>query len=115
MTISTRPPALDRLTTNIGAEVTGLHLAASITRQGRLDAAFIGNGAAGLETAINSDPELRANRARFVTLPKPLAKDPLHLAFSKSMDKSAAVARFDAAIDKMRKSGELAQLLRAPQ
>lgn len=82
---------------------------------GRLDAAFIGNGAAGLETAINSDPELRANRARFVTLPKPLAKDPLHLAFAKSMDKSAAVARFDAAIDKMRKSGELAKLLRAPQ
>lgn len=80
---------------------------------GRLDAAFIGNGAAGLESVIANDPELKSNRARFVALPKPLTKDPLHLAFAKSMDKSAAVARFDAAIEKMRKNGELAKLLRA--
>jgi ABC-type amino acid transport substrate-binding protein len=80
---------------------------------GRLDAAFIGNGATGFENAIANDAELIANRNRFVALPKPLTKDGLHLAFAKSMDKSAAVARFDAAIEKLRKNGELAKLLRA--
>lgn len=82
---------------------------------GRLDAALIGNGSAGLESVIAADAELKANRNRFIALPKPLTKDPLHLAFAKSMDKSAAIARFDAAIEKMRKSGELAKLLRGAQ
>lgn len=74
---------------------------------GRLDAALVGNGNAGFEGAVNSVPELKANRARFVILPTPLTRDALHLAFAKSMHRRAALDRFDAAIDKLRKSGEL--------
>lgn len=77
---------------------------------GRLDAAFVGNGQAGFEAVINSFDELRQKRNMFVVLPTPLTRDPLHLAFPKSMGQRAAVERFDAAIDKMRKSGELKKL-----
>ena len=78
---------------------------------GRLDAAFIGNGSAGFNTVIESMPELMANKAQFVVLPLPLTKDPLHLAFPRSMEKRAVVQRFDTAIDQMRKSGELGRIL----
>lgn len=77
---------------------------------GRLDAAFIGNGMAGFEGVINSQADLRDNRAQFTVLPIPLTRDPLHLAFAKSMNKREALDRFDAAVDKLRKSGELKRL-----
>jgi ABC-type amino acid transport substrate-binding protein len=76
----------------------------------RLDAAFIGNGLAGFDAVINSHPELQTNRDRFIILPNPLTRDPLHLAFVKSLNKREALERFDAALDKMRKSGELRKL-----
>jgi polar amino acid transport system substrate-binding protein len=78
---------------------------------GRLDAAFIGNGHAGFEGVVNSVDELRANRSKFVILPKPLARDPLHLAFAKSMGKQAALSRFDAALEQMKKSGKLKSVI----
>lgn len=68
---------------------------------GRLDAAFIGNGEAGFRLVLESHPELQANRDRFVLLPTPLARDPLHLAFAKSMQQQAAVQRFDAAMERV--------------
>lgn len=77
---------------------------------GRLDAAFVGNGQAGFEAAINSHDELRQKRDLLAVLPTPLTRDPLHLAFPKSMGQRAALDRFDAAIEKMRKSGELKRL-----
>jgi ABC-type amino acid transport substrate-binding protein len=77
---------------------------------GRLDAALIGNGQAGFESVINSHEELRANRDRFVIAPVAVNLDPLHLAFAKSMGKRAALDRFDAAIEQLRKSGELKTL-----
>jgi ABC-type amino acid transport substrate-binding protein len=77
---------------------------------GRLDAAFIGNGMAGFEGVINSQDDLRASRAQFTVLPTPLTRDPLHLAFAKSMNKREALDRFDAALDTLRKSGELKRL-----
>ena len=80
---------------------------------GRLDAAFIGNGDAGYEAVINSHDELHANRDRFVILPTPLIRDPLHLGFAKSMGKRAALERFDAAVEQLRKSGELKTLTNA--
>lgn len=72
---------------------------------GRLDAAFIGNGQAGFEAVLASDPELASRRKDFVILPRPLARDPLHLAFAKSMNRQEALARFDAALVKLRKAG----------
>lgn len=77
---------------------------------GRQDAAFVGNGQIGFNLIIDSSDELRAQRDKFVILPTPLARDPLHLAFAKSMNKRAALERFDAALDKLRKSGELKKL-----
>jgi len=70
---------------------------------GRLDAALVGNGPAGFDAVIDSHPELQANRDKFVALVKPLARDPLYLAFPKELGKSAALARFNEALDKLRK------------
>lgn len=77
---------------------------------GRLDAAFIGNGAMGFNSVINSQNELGSNRAAFTVLATPLARDPLYLAFTKSMHKRDALDRFDAALDKLRQNGELKKL-----
>jgi len=77
---------------------------------GRLDAAFIGNGLAGFDSIVSSEDELRKNRAQFVILPIPLTRDPLHLAFPKSMHKREALDRFDAALEKLKQSGELKRL-----
>jgi polar amino acid transport system substrate-binding protein len=77
---------------------------------GRLDAAFIGNGQAGFNGAISSQPELQQNKAQFAVLPTPLTRDPLYLAFAKSLNKRDALDRFDAALDKLRKSGELKKI-----
>ena len=78
---------------------------------GRLDAAFIGNGVAGFNSVIAAAPDLMKNEARFAILPTPLTKDPLHLAFPKSMNKREATRRFDAAIEQLHKSGELGRIL----
>ncbi len=78
---------------------------------GRLDGAFIGNGRAGFEITLATHKELLDNRDRFVVLPQPLARDPLHLGFSKSMRKQDVIKRFDDAIDKMKRSGELQKLI----
>lgn len=78
---------------------------------GRLDAAFIGNGHAGIEQLFAGNSVLRDQRDRFVVLPVPLARDPLHLAFAKSMHQRAALDRFDAAIAQLQKSGELARIV----
>ncbi len=77
---------------------------------GRLDAAFIGNGQAGFDGVVSSVEDLRNNRAQFVVLPTPLTRDPLYLAFPKSMNKRGALDRFDAALENLRKSGELKRL-----
>lgn len=78
---------------------------------GRQDAAFVGNGQLGVDLILNSHEELRANRDKFVTLPAPLARDPLHLAFLKTMNKRAALDRFNAALEKLRKSGEFKKIV----
>lgn len=77
---------------------------------GRLDAAFIGNGLAGFDGIVSSEEELRNNRAQFVVLPTPLTRDPLHLAFPKSMNKREVLNRFNAALEKLKQSGELKKL-----
>jgi len=78
---------------------------------GRLDGAFIGNGKAGFEITIASNQELVDNRGKFTVLPLPLARDPLHLGFAKTLRKQDVIKRFDEAIDKMKRSGELQKLI----
>lgn len=62
---------------------------------GRLDAAFIGNGERGFEWQLASHPELQEHRDKFELLPVPLATDPLHLAFLKTLQQREFLAQFD--------------------
>lgn len=67
----------------------------------RLDGALVGNGKPGFEAVLNSHPELVAERASLVWSPTPLARDRLYLAFPKSMNKKAALERFNTALIKV--------------
>jgi polar amino acid transport system substrate-binding protein len=78
---------------------------------GRLDAAFIGNGPAGVEQLFARSAVLRNQRDRFAILPVPVVRDSLYVAFAKSMQQRAALDRFDAAIAQLQKSGELARIV----
>jgi len=77
---------------------------------GRIDAALVDGGQIGLERALSATAELRQNRDTLEVLATPLVNDSLHLAFAKGMKKTAAIDRFNAALDKLRKSGELAKI-----
>lgn len=78
---------------------------------GRIDVAIVGNGFAGFEQLIASDPELAANRSKFVVLPRALVRDPLHLAFVKSMSMSPALKRFDKAMEALKKTAEYRRIV----
>ncbi len=65
---------------------------------GRLDGAFIGNGKAAFDRLVNNDPALLKQRDELVVLGTPLARDPLHLAIPKSMQKKALIERFNSAL-----------------
>jgi polar amino acid transport system substrate-binding protein len=80
---------------------------------GRQDAVFVGNGQIGFDIIINSSDDLRKNRDKFAVLSAPLTRDPLHLAFLKSLNKRAALERFDAALAKLKKGGEFAEITAA--
>jgi polar amino acid transport system substrate-binding protein len=66
-----------------------------------VDGALVGNGRAGFEAVLASHPELSAQRAQFVWLPTPVARDRLFLAFPKGMKQQAALARLNAALPKL--------------
>lgn len=78
---------------------------------GRMDVAIIGNGNAGLQQLLASDPELAVNAGKFVVLPHPLASDPLYLAFAKTMHMKAALARFNKALSAFKKTDEYHKLI----
>lgn len=73
---------------------------------GRIDGALVGNGQAGFEAALQSSPELLANRSKFNVLKVPLTQDLLYLAIPKSMKKSDVIARFNVALRQLQKTGE---------
>ena len=75
----------------------------------RIDAALIGNGNAGYETVLQSDPELQAQRSRLIVVKPPLAHDPLYLAVAKRMNKSAVIKRFNTALRELQVAGEFRQ------
>lgn len=78
---------------------------------GRIDVAIIGNGLAGFEQLIASEPELKANRDKFVVLDRPLVCDPLYLAFAKSMAMKPALDQFNRAMVSFQKSSEYSRLV----
>ncbi|QLG89554.1 transporter substrate-binding domain-containing protein [Chitinibacter bivalviorum] len=56
---------------------------------GRIDAALLANAVTDLPPLLVADPELKVHADEFVVLPKPLAADPIHVAFRKgSVDSS---------------------------
>jgi polar amino acid transport system substrate-binding protein len=65
---------------------------------GRVDCAVVNNGELGLDEMIKKDPELLNKRAQFVYLSKPLVRDPLYLAFHKSMKMQTFLIEFNRAI-----------------
>lgn len=78
---------------------------------GRIDVAIIGNGTAGFEQLLASDPELKAMRSRFVMLPHPLAHDPLYLAFAKAMHMKPTLERFNHALSALKRTAEYQQII----
>lgn len=79
---------------------------------GRIEAAFIGNGQRGLQALLESDRRLAANKDQFVVLPRPLAHDPLYLAFAKSMNKQALLKSFNRWLIKAQANQTIDQLVR---
>lgn len=78
---------------------------------GRIDAAVVSTGVAGLRSIIALDSELTRNKDRFVILPTPLASDANYLAFSKSMNMQPFLKEFNRALATARRSGRLQKLL----
>ncbi|MFC7419261.1 substrate-binding periplasmic protein [Iodobacter arcticus] len=64
----------------------------------RVDCAVVNNGDQGLEVILKKDPDLLNKRDQFVYLPKPLVRDPLYLAFHKSMKMQGWLTAFNRAI-----------------
>lgn len=77
---------------------------------GRIDGAIIGNGLAGFEAVLQSEPELLAQRNQLVILKTPLARDPLYLAVAKSMNQRDVIERFNKALRELQRSGALPKL-----
>lgn len=81
----------------------------------RVDAVMISMGKVGLEEALKGesgkDADLRQERAKFVILPKPFARDPNHMAFAKSMHKTDFLVKVDQALIKGHQSGAIARLI----
>lgn len=78
--------------------------------RGRIEVAFIGNGRAGLNALLDSEPELKAHRDEFIALPTPLTRDTLYLAFSKSMHMQDYLQRFNQTLKQARAEHKLPEL-----
>jgi polar amino acid transport system substrate-binding protein len=76
--------------------------------RGRLDAAVISSGAAGLKIAAE---QAGLDPAQFSILPVPILIDPNYLAVAKSADSVAVIARLDATIEQMHKDGTVARIM----
>ncbi|TXT41447.1 MAG: hypothetical protein FD135_233 [Comamonadaceae bacterium] len=78
---------------------------------GRIDVAIIGNGTAGFELLLDLDPELKAMRSKFIVLPHPLTRDPLYLAFAKSMHMKPKLERFNQALSAFKRTAEYQKMI----
>lgn len=74
---------------------------------GRIDAAVVGPGKAGLLHIFETDPFLKANADKFVFLKKPLVADPNHIGFLKTMKKAELIKKINMAIRIMWQDGTI--------
>lgn len=78
---------------------------------GRIDAAVVSTGVAGLRSIIALDEDLIRTKDRFVILPTPLASDPNYLAFAKTMNMQPFLREFNRALAEARRDGRMQALL----
>lgn len=78
---------------------------------GRMDAAVIGPGRAGLAHYIAQHPELQANADRFVCLERPIARDPNYIGFHKSLERGPTLQGIDTALDEMWQDGTIDRIV----
>ena len=78
---------------------------------GRIDAALINPGRAGLQRAIAQDPELIRYASELIPLPQPLKRDANYLGFHKSLAMEEFLADFDAVIRRGYENGDIPRLL----
>ncbi|MEJ2795892.1 transporter substrate-binding domain-containing protein [Iodobacter sp. LRB] len=71
----------------------------------RVDCAVVNNAENSLDSMLKKDPELLSKRDQFVYLSKPLVRDPIHLAFHKSMKMQAFLTEFNRAIKDAKQKG----------
>jgi polar amino acid transport system substrate-binding protein len=64
----------------------------------RVDCAVVNNAERSLDSLLKKDPDLYNKRDQFVYLSKPLVRDPIHLAFRKSMKMQVFLVGFNRAI-----------------
>jgi len=78
---------------------------------GRIDAALINPGLAGLHRAIAQDPELLRHADEIRALAQPLKRDANYLGFHKSLGMREFLAEFDAVIRRGYENGDIPRLL----
>jgi polar amino acid transport system substrate-binding protein len=71
----------------------------------RVDCAIVNNAENSLDSMLKKDPDLFSKRDQFVYLSKPLVRDPIHLAFHKSMKMQAFLVEFNRAIKDAKQKG----------
>jgi len=80
--------------------------------RGRIDAALIGPGKAGVNQIINADDELHEKKEEFVLLPKPFKRDPNYLGFAKSMNMKPFLKEFNRALKKGQEDGIIQDIVK---
>ena len=78
---------------------------------GRIDAAVISPGQAGLIAALSMYPHLNDKLDQLVILEKPLALDPNHLAFAKSLQRQDFLKAFNEALANCKASGRYQKII----
>lgn len=78
---------------------------------GRIDAALIGPGKAGLEQVLQSDPQLMQRKDEFVILEHAFKRDPNYLGFAKTMNMKKFLEEFNLVLQKGYKDGTIQQII----
>ena len=77
----------------------------------RIDVAVVEGADSHIERLIANDTELMSKKNQFQFLPTPLVDDALYLAFAKSMNRKAALERFNKGFDQFKKTDAYKKLL----
>lgn len=78
---------------------------------GRIDCALLSPGKFAFYQTVAQEKSLHGKEGEFSILDTPLKKDPNYLGFAKSMDKSAYLESFNAAIKKGYESGDIPKII----